>query len=154
MADHESRTNLTDKSWYGWQVTLGSSITVPMEGNRPQLLTSRNFAHVRYVPETNTIGFYGGEIRSGEPILKFYTIVVIRVPRIVMAHNRITNEAGVELMAQGKPLGIGLQKWRSRCPHRRSPPQTSIKSRKLGRRRSQQQGAHQLRALLFWRFIT
>ncbi len=105
----KAETNLTDKTWYGWQVTLGSGITVPMEGSRPLLLTSRNFESTRYVPETNTIGFYGGEIRPGEPILKFYTIET-RVPRIVMAHNRITDEADVELMAQGTPLGIGLPK--------------------------------------------
>lgn len=38
-----------------------------------------------------------------------YTIET-RVPWIVMAHNRITDEADVELMAQGTPLGIGLPK--------------------------------------------
>ena len=105
----KAETNLTDKTWYGWQVMLGSDITVPMAGNKPQLLTSRNFEHARYVPETNTVGFYGGEIRPGEPILKFYTIET-RVPRIVMSHNRIIDEADAELMAEGQPLGLGLPK--------------------------------------------
>ena len=28
----KAETHLTDKTWDGWQVTLGSGITVPMEG--------------------------------------------------------------------------------------------------------------------------
>lgn len=81
----KSETNLTDRTWTAWQVSLGEGTTVAA-GDGVQHLC-RQFEKV-YVPEDRSrITFYDGEVRPGEAVLKMYTLDT-EVPRIVMAHGR------------------------------------------------------------------
>ncbi|HLX51520.1 MAG TPA: DUF6423 family protein [Streptosporangiaceae bacterium] len=89
----KSETNLTDRSWTAWQVSLGEGTTVAGDAAVQNL--SRQFEKV-YVPEDRSrITFYGGEVRPGEAILKMYTLDA-KVPRIVMAHARELDEGDDE----------------------------------------------------------
>lgn len=93
----KAETNLTNDPWIAWQMQLGEGISIPMKDGQPELLTSRNYGYTRYIPESNSVIFHGGgeenngEVRPGEPILKFAKIET-GMPEIVAAHSRMIPE--------------------------------------------------------------
>lgn len=81
----KAETNLTEQPWGLWQMVLGEHISVPMKGDIPELLMSRNFEHARYIPEKNVVVFFGGEVRPGETVLKFFKLHTPK-PEVVVSH--------------------------------------------------------------------
>lgn len=82
----KAETNLTDATWYAWQITLGEGTQIV-----PELLDRANmcqqYTNLYVTEDRERFCFYGGEIRPGEPILKQFTLDT-KIPRIVMSHLR------------------------------------------------------------------
>jgi Family of unknown function (DUF6423) len=83
----KSETNLTDRSWCAWQITFGEGTTVVPDSRN----LCRQFDELFIAPDRERLCFFRGEIRPGEAVLKTFTVETT-VPRIVMAHNRPTEE--------------------------------------------------------------
>ncbi|AKG05840.1 hypothetical protein AAV35_013770 (plasmid) [Salimicrobium jeotgali] len=82
----KAETNLSNHTWATWQMVLGENVSVAMDGDSPELLMSRNFENVRYIPEKNVVVYYGGKpVRPGETVLKFFKVHT-KVPEILTAH--------------------------------------------------------------------
>lgn len=83
----KAETNLTDESWSAWEVGLGYKNTIPESPGQP---ICRQFQKASYDRLKNSIVFFDGEIRTGEPILKMYTVEVEEgANEICMNHKRI-----------------------------------------------------------------
>jgi hypothetical protein len=87
----KAETNLTDCSWLAWQVSLGEGTTVAEDATN----LCRQFGKVHVPDDRSRVTFYDGEIRPGEAILKIFELQT-KLPRIVMAHNRMDEEEEVE----------------------------------------------------------
>jgi len=85
----KAEVNLTDQVWYGWQITLGKGVSMPM--NDPAgLLLSRQFRKCRYLPERGAILFYDGEVRPGDAIFKMARLHVAG-NELVLSHSRTSD---------------------------------------------------------------
>ena len=83
----KSETNLTDRAWTAWQITFGEGTTAVADDRN----LCRQFSQLYVSPAGDRLCFHEGEIRPGEAVLKTFTVETT-VPRIVMAHNRPTEE--------------------------------------------------------------
>jgi hypothetical protein len=83
----KSETNLTDRAWKAWQITFGEGTTMAADGHN----LCRQFSSLYVTDAGDRLCFYDGEIRPGEAVLKMFTVEA-KVSRIVMAHNRPTEE--------------------------------------------------------------
>ncbi|HLG65693.1 MAG TPA: DUF6423 family protein [Ktedonosporobacter sp.] len=103
----KSETNLTDSSWFAWQITFGEGMFLA-PGSEDRVLARQYKAHYANA-EKGRLTFYDGEVRPGEAVLKMFTIRT-PVPRIVMAHDRekdpwmgMTSEQMLAKVKEGHP---------------------------------------------------
>jgi hypothetical protein len=94
----KAETNLTDRAWLAWQISLGEGTTVAEDATN----LCRQYSKVHVAEDRSRVTFYDGEIRPGEAILKIFELQT-KLPRIVMAHNRMDEEEDVEDGEQATP---------------------------------------------------
>jgi hypothetical protein len=85
----KAETNLTDLTWRAWQITFGEGTTVVQDDTSQNYC--RQYRSLFVSDDAERLCFHDGEVRPGEAVLKMFTIDA-KVPRIVMAHNRSTEE--------------------------------------------------------------
>lgn len=81
----KTETNLSDKPWNSWIMSVdqdGEFVENPIRPN-----VSMQFANSMLSDDGKRLGFYGGEVRPGEAILKQFTIVAPS-RRFYMSHGR------------------------------------------------------------------
>lgn len=103
----KAEVNITDEPWTGWQINIGEGASVALKGDKPELLMSRHFANSRYLPEQNSVVFYGdAEIRPGDAILKYTKLNVIN-NQVELSHNRACprHEGAINKMLKDASFG-------------------------------------------------
>lgn len=68
----KSETNLTDQTWTAIQVTTDEESSFVNDAET--LVLSRQFAKMFMTPDQQRLTFYDGEVRSGDSLLKVYTL--------------------------------------------------------------------------------
>ena len=81
----KAETNLTTDSWTNWLISMGEGMRINEESSSP--LISRQFKGSVYYDDLNSLCFFDGAVRPGEPVMKVMDFVT-EVPRILASHNR------------------------------------------------------------------
>jgi hypothetical protein len=84
----KAETNLTQNSWFAWQMRIGGDSKFPHE--TLEVNGSEQFKKSLYDSVDNRIVFYDGEVRPGEPVLKHFKVVIGPSCRLCLSHNRYT----------------------------------------------------------------
>lgn len=72
----KAETNLTGSTWDRWVMFLGEGTQIPSQ-EKDRLLFARNFNKAKYFAAHNAIVFCDGEVRNGEPVLKYFNIELV-----------------------------------------------------------------------------